>query len=69
MAEYAYRIFGKLADYSRNFPYNGGQKVYTVNFGVKEGEDNLPFEMTILAAAKQIRIFQHLYICMIGFIR
>ena len=52
VAEYAYRIFGKLADYSRNFPYNGGQKVYTVNFGVKEGEDNLPFEMTILAAAK-----------------
>ena len=51
-AEYDYGIFEKMADHSRNFPYNGGQKVYAVSFGTKEGEDNLPFEMTILAATK-----------------
>lgn len=51
VAEYAYQIFEKLSDHSRNFPYNGGQKVYAVSFGTKEGEDNLPFEMTVIAAA------------------
>ncbi|MDD5952286.1 MAG: CDP-glycerol glycerophosphotransferase family protein [Oscillospiraceae bacterium] len=42
----------KLEDCSRNFLYNGRKKVYTVTFLVREGEEDLPFIMYILAAKR-----------------